>query len=90
MKKYDFEILIEAYQAHPTLKGWDKGHIARYDGDLYFVFDPDQKNDINDCEYWTLDVEKKFAIYDIDTEFYRYYHTDRILSPINFEELIKE
>ena len=85
-KKYDFEILIEAIQVRH--KSSDKGYIVRYDGDLYFVCDPNNKHDINECEYWTFDVEKHFCIYDVDTEFYRYYRTDKALEQIDLGELI--
>lgn len=82
----DFEILTEALQASHNSKLMDKGHIVRYDGDLYFVFDPDNKHDINDCEFWTFDVEKHFCIYDVDTDFYKYYRTDKFLETINIDQ----
>lgn len=81
----DFEIITEAKRTHPTLKGFTKGYIVKYDGDLYFVHTPDDGVTIDDCQFWTLDVEKHWCIEDYDADFYNYYEVDSILRPLVLE-----
>ncbi len=68
----DFKILTSARRIHPTFVNSDEGHIVQYDGELFFVWNPDDGYDIHSCDFWTLDIEKHFCFEEIDTEFYRY------------------
>lgn len=72
----DFTILTSARRIHPQLRGSEEGFIVKYDGDLFFVFDPDEGYDIYSCEYWTLDIERHFCFEDVDTEFFKYKSLD--------------
>lgn len=81
----NFKILTSARRIHPQRSHTDEGHIVEYDGDLFFVFEPDEGYDIHTCEYWTLDVENHFCVDEVDTDFYRYKTLDN--KPLNMEDL---
>ena len=81
----DIEIISAAKQKHPQFSHMEEGYIIRYDDELYFIYDPDKKLNIDDCRNWVFDIEKKWCFNEIDEGFYEYYTTDGEL--LNVEDL---
>ncbi len=81
----DIEIISAAKQKHPQFSQMEEGYIIRYDDELYFVYDPDKKLNMDDCRNWVFDIEQKWCFNEIDEGFYKYYTTDGKL--INVEDL---
>ena len=82
----DFEVLTKARRAHYKLKRIDDGWIVKYDGDLYFVYEPDEKfNDIEECTFWTFDIERHWIFEEVDEETYHYYESQGFLRKLNLD-----
>ena len=72
----DFTIITTARCFHPNLTSGDVGHIVEHDGELFFVYLPDEGYDIDSCWCWALEVERHFCVDEIDTDSYTYTTVD--------------
>lgn len=70
----DFEILKAAR------KGSDEGYIVKYNGDIYFIYDPDDILDIDDFDFWSQ-IERRWCFDEYDPDD-RYYEIEGILRPL--------
>jgi hypothetical protein len=86
MIERDFEIVKRALRGHPTIRGLTEGHIVRYEGELFFVYESDENVNIEECDSWRFDIEKKFCFEDYDPDFYHYYEADSILVPLSLND----
>ena len=77
----DFEILKKAQCAHRSRRGIQEGCLIKYNGDVYFVYDPDHRLNIEDCELW-CEIERNWCFDEYDPETYSYYEAEGILRPL--------
>ena len=78
-----FEILKPAYRSNGSGFAWDKGYLVKYDGDIYFVYDPNNRMNIEDCEFW-FQIERNWCIDEYDPED-SYFEADTILHPLKLD-----
>ena len=80
----EFEILKAAQCAHRSRRGIQEGYLIRYNGEVYFVYDPDHRQNIEDCELW-CEIERNWCFDEYDPETYSYYEANGILRPLDLE-----
>lgn len=78
----DFEILKAANRFPKSRKGMEEGFLVKYNGDIYFICNPDEGMSIEECESWAFDIESRWCIDEYDTETHSYYETEGILRPL--------
>lgn len=79
----DFEIL-KAARKSTAHSGSVEGYIVKYEGDLYFIYNPDDGLTIDDCELWSHDIESRWCIDEYDPDD-RYYEIEGILRPLSLD-----
>ena len=80
----EFDIIKAAKRTKPN-RGFTDGYIVKYDGELYFIHTPDEGISLNECVFWTHDIEKHWCIDEYDPNFYQYYEIEGILRPLVLE-----
>lgn len=80
----DFTIIAKAERYKRGSKYVDEGYIVEYAGDKYFIFDGDDGRTIDDCEFWTLDIERHWCFCDLNVnDGYTYFSEDNKIIDIS-------
>lgn len=74
MNAFEFEIIKPAHRSTGSGCAWDEGYLVKYDGDIYFVYDPNNRLNIKDYDFW-FQIERAFCVDEYDPED-RYYEAD--------------
>lgn len=83
----DFIVIAEVEQYDRIYSTWREGYIVKYENELYFICEPDNGMSIDECMFWTLDIERHWWFNEVDTNDYIYY-TRGTTKRINVEDII--